>query len=140
MQKRMKHQDTKTPRESSESVDRIATEIVDAAYRVRSELGPGLLANGYETCSQHELNKKGHAGKRQVSLPVVDDAIEIDAGYRLDMVVDDSAIIELESVDSVQQIHFAQGLSYLKLGGFELGFLVPFNVTRIKDGIKGTAV
>ena len=136
----MNHQDTKTPRvppkEPSEAVDRVATEIVDAAYRVHSELGPGLLESAYEMCLEHELKKRGLTVRRQASLPVVYDSIEIEAGYRLDLVVEDSVIVELKSVDTLMQIHVAQVLTYLKLGGFKLGFLMNFNVTRIKDGMK----
>ena len=136
----MNHQDTKTPRvppkEPSEAVDRVATEIVDAAYRVHSELGPGLLESAYEMCLEHELKKRGLTVRRQASLPVVYDSIEIEAGYRLDLVVEDSVIVELKSVDKLMQIHVAQVLTYLKLGGFKLGFLMNFNVTRIKDGMK----
>ena len=136
----MNHQDTKTPgvppTEPSEAVDRVATEIVDAAYRVHSELGPGLLESAYEMCLEHELKKRGLTVRRQASLPVVYDSIEIEAGYRLDLVVEDSVIVELKSVDTLMQIHVPQMLTYLKLGGFKLGFLMNFNVTRIKDGIE----
>jgi GxxExxY protein len=136
----LNHQDTKTPRvsprEPSEAVDRIATEIVDAAYRVHSELGPGLLESAYEVCLHHELTKRGLTVRKQVSLPVIYDSIEIDAGYRLDLVVEDSVIVELKSAETLLQIHVAQVLTYLKLGGYKLGFLINFNVTRIKDGIK----
>ena len=117
-------------------MDRVATEIVDAAYRVHSELGPGLLESAYEACLEHELTKRGLKVRSQVSLPVVYDSIEIDAGYRLDLLVEDSVIVELKSVDTLMQIHVAQVLTYLKLGGFKLGFLMNFNVTRIKDGMK----
>lgn len=117
-------------------MDRVATEIVDAAYKVHSELGPGLLESAYEICLEHELTKRGLTVQRQVSLPVVYDSIEIDAGYRLDLVVEDSVVIELKSVDALLQIHVAQVLTYLKLGGYKLGFLMNFNVTRIKDGVK----
>jgi len=117
-------------------VDRVATEIVDAAYKVHTELGPGLLESAYEACLEHELNKRGLTVHRQMSLPVVYDSIEIDAGYRLDLVVEDCVIVELKSVDTLMQIHVAQVLTYLKLGGFKLGFLVNFNVARVKDGIK----
>ncbi|MCW8984556.1 MAG: GxxExxY protein [Thermoanaerobaculales bacterium] len=136
----MNHQDTKTPRvsprEPSKAVDRIATEIVDAAYKVHSELGPGLLESTYEVCLEHELKKRGLTVRRQVSLPVVYDSIEIEAGYRLDLVVEESVIVELKSVDALLQIHVAQVLTYLKLGRYKLGFLMNFNVTRIKDGVK----
>jgi GxxExxY protein len=136
----MNHQDTKTPSfspsEPSQELDRIAHEIVDAAYRVHSELGPGLLESAYEACLVHELRKRKIRVQQQVSLPVRYDTIEVDAGYRLDLVVDESIVVELKSVDSLQQIHLAQVLTYLKLGNFKLGFLVNFNVSRIKDGIR----
>jgi GxxExxY protein len=136
----MNHQDTKTPkstpREPSEYVDRIATEIVDSAYRVHSELGPGLLESVYEVCLAHELGRRGLKVQRQVGLPVVYDSIRVDAGFRLDLVVDDAVIIELKAVDAVLPVHLAQVLTYLKLGDFKLGFLMNFNVTRIKDGIR----
>ena len=135
-----RRQGTKTPsdspREPSEAVDRVATEIVDAAYKVHSELGPGLMESVYEVCLAHELAKRGLAVRRQVQLPVVYDGIEFEAGYRIDLVVQDLVIIELKSVESLLQIHVAQILTYLKLGGYKLGFLVNFNVNRIKDGIK----
>ena len=136
----MNHQDTKTPRvspsEPSESIDRIAKEIVDAAYRVHSELGPGLLESVYEVCLEHELSQRGLGVRRQVSLPVIYDTIEVEAGFRLDLVVEESVIVELKSVESLLPIHLAQVLTYLKLGGYKLGFLMNFNVTRIKDGIR----
>ena len=117
-------------------MDRVATEIVDAAHKVHNELGPGLLESVYEVCLEHELVKRGLTVRRQVSLPVVYDSVEIEAGYRLDLVVADSVIVELKSVDTLLQIHVAQVLTYLKLGGYRLGFLVNFNVTRIKDGMN----
>ena len=120
----MNHQDTKaprvSPREPSEAVDRIATEIVDAAYKVHSELGPRLLKSAYEVCLEHELTKRGLNVQRQVSLPVVYDSIEIEAGYRLDLVVEESVVVELKSVDALLQIHVAQVLTYLKLGDYRL--------------------
>ena len=133
------HQETKTPRESprepSEAVDRIATEIVDAAYRVHSALGPRLMESVYEVCLEHELKNRRLAVRRQVTPPVVYDEIEIEAGYRLDRVVEDKVIVELKSVDSLLQIHLAQVLTYLKLG-----LLINFNVGRIKDGIRGVVL
>ncbi len=131
----LNHQDTKTPRDSprepSEAVDRIATEIVDAAYKIHKELGPGLLESVYEVCLEHELKKRSLAVSRQVGLPVIYDEVEIEAGDRLDLVVEDKVIVEVKSVDSLLQIHLAQMLTYLKLG-----LLINFNVPRIKDGIR----
>jgi GxxExxY protein len=136
----MNRQDTKTPRvsprEPSERVDQIAKEIVDAAYRVHCELGPGLLESVYEVCLDHELSQRGLKVERQVCLPVIYDTIEVEAGFRLDLVVEESVIVELKSVETLLPIHLAQVLTYLKLGGYKLGFLMNFNVTRIKDGIR----
>jgi GxxExxY protein len=117
-------------------VDRIAKEIVDAAYRVHSELGPGLLESVYEVCLEHELSQRGLNVGRQVSLPVIYDTIEVEAGFRLDLVIEESVIVELKSVETLLPIHLAQVLTYLKLGGYKLGFLMNFNVTRIKNGIR----
>ena len=116
-------------------MDRIATEIVDAAFRVHSALGPGLMESVYEVCLEHELKNRRLAVSRQVTPPVVYDEIEIEAGHRLDLVVDDKVIVELKSVDSLLQIHLAQVLTYLKLG-----LLINFNVGRIKDGIRGVVL
>lgn len=136
----MNHQGAKTPRntprEPSEFLDRIATEIVDSAFRVHTELGPGLLESVYEVCLSHELSRRGLKVRRQVSLPVMYDTIRVDAGFRLDLVVDDAVIIELKAVDALLPVHLAQVLTYLKLGDFKLGFLINFNVARIKDGVR----
>jgi len=136
----MNHEDTKTPRaapkEPSECLDRIATEVVDAAFKVHSELGPGLLESVYEICLGHELVLRGLNVKRQVSLPVIYDSIRVDAGFRLDLVVEDAIIIELKAVEALLPVYLAQVLTYLKLGHFKLGFLMNFNVTRIKDGVR----
>jgi GxxExxY protein len=140
----LNHQDTKapskTPREPSEELDRIATEIVDSAYSVHSNLGPGLLESVYEVCLEHELKKRGLVVERQLQLPVIYDSIRIDAGFRLDLVVEDAVIVELKAVDALTSAHLAQVLTYLKLGGYKLGFLVNFNVARIKDGIRRIAL
>ena len=136
----MNHQDTKSPngppREPSDFLDRLATEIVDASFRVHRELGPGLLESVYEVCLEHELDRRGLKVCRQVSLPVIYDTIRVDAGFRLDLVVEDAIIVELKAVDALLPVHLAQVLTYLKLGNYKLGFLVNFNVTRIKDGIR----
>ncbi|WP_342673663.1 GxxExxY protein [Trichlorobacter lovleyi] len=110
--------------------------IVDAAMKVHSALGPGLLENAYEICLKHELLKRGVEVKRQVELPVCYDGIQLDAGYRIDLLVADEIVVELKSVDKIVPIHEAQLLSYLKLSNLHVGLLINFNVIHLKDGIK----
>jgi GxxExxY protein len=114
----------------------LCKEIVDAAYKVHKQLGPGLLEKIYEVCFCHELAKKGISFQRQVYLPVVYDGLEFDEGLRLDVFVDDLIICELKAIDIINPIWEAQILSHLKLTGKHIGFLINFNVTLIKDGIR----
>jgi GxxExxY protein len=114
----------------------LCKEIVDAAYKVHKQLGPGLLEKIYEVCFCHELAKKGISFQRQVYLPVVYDGLEFDEGLRLDVFVGDLIICELKAIDIVNPIWEAQILSHLKLTGKHIGFLINFNVTLIKDGIR----
>jgi GxxExxY protein len=130
------HQDTKTLREPiSEELDRIAKTVVDAAFHVHSNLGPGLLESVYETCLTHELEKRQLIVERQVALPVWYDGIKLEAGLRIDLLVGKSLLIELKAVETLLPVHKAQLLTYLKLTGLRLGFLINFNVPVIKDGI-----
>ena len=117
-------------------INEISGQIVDAAMKVHSALGPGLLESAYEGCLVHELRKRGLQVANQVTLPVVYDGVEIDVGYRLDLLVERSVIVELKAVDKIAPIHEAQLLTYLKLSGHRLGLLLNFNVVRMKDGIK----
>jgi GxxExxY protein len=119
-----------------EGIDRVAAEVVDAAYQVHSALGPGLLENVYEVCLAHELRKRWLRIEQQVSLPVVYDGVRLESGLRIDMVVADRVIVELKTVDRLLPVHQAQALTYLKLTGHRLALLINFNVPLIKDGIK----
>lgn len=132
----MKRQDAKTPREPEQELDRIASEIVDAAFKVHSTLGPGLLESVYETCLVHELRKRGLDVERQVTLPIVYDDLIIDGGLGLDLLVEAQVIVELKAVENLLPVHKAQVSSYLKLSGRHIGLLINFNVPLIKDGIK----
>ncbi len=114
----------------------ISGQIVDAAMKVHSALGPGLLESAYEACLLFELHQRGLTARSQVELPVVYGNVRIDVGYRIDLLVEEEVIVELKAVDQVLAIHEAQLLSYLKLSGKQLGLLINFNVTRLKDGIK----
>jgi GxxExxY protein len=114
----------------------IAKQIVDAAYHVHQELGPGLLESIYETCFCHELSKRALEFVRQVSLPIVYDDITFDEGLRLDVLVEEMVICELKAADKLMPIHTAQVLSYLKLANKRSGFLINFNVPVFKTGIR----
>ena len=120
-------------------IDAIAKQVVDASFKVRKHLGPGLLESAYEACLAHELNKRGYRVERQKAQPVVFDGLEIEVGCRLDLLVEDSIIIELKAIEQLAPIHQAQLLTYLKLSNKQLGFLINFNVPLIKDGIRRIA-
>ena len=110
--------------------------IVDAAMKVHSALGPGLLESAYEACLRHELVKRGLKCECQVALPVVYDGEVVDLGYRIDLMVADTVIVELKAVAALMPIHEAQTLSYLRLSGRPIGLLINFHVPHLKDGIR----
>jgi GxxExxY protein len=110
--------------------------IVDAAIRVHSALGPGLLESAYETCLAYELRERGLLVRTQVALPVVYKTITMDVAYRIDLIVEESIIVELKTVSKLLPIHEAQLLTYLKLSGHRLGLLLNFHVARMREGIK----
>jgi GxxExxY protein len=110
--------------------------IISAAMKVHSELGPGLLESAYEACLCYELRKRGISVTPQVALPVVYDGLKIDAGYRMDLVVAQTIIVELKAVEKLLPIHKAQLLSYLKLSGMRVGLLINFHELHLRDGIK----
>lgn len=116
--------------------DDIATQVVDSSFKVHKALGPGLLESVYEVCLYHELQKRGLKVKRQVNVPVVYDNIKFDVGFRLDLLVEDKIIVEIKAVDDINPVFEAQVLTYLKLTGKRLGFLINFNTPVIKKGIK----
>jgi GxxExxY protein len=119
-----------------EVIEALAAKIVDAMVQVHRKLGPGLMESTYQACLAHELRKRGVNVECEVVLPVHYDGIDIDAGYRIDMLVEDLIIIENKAVQSILPVHEAQLLTYLKLSDRKLGFLVNWNVALIKDGIK----
>jgi GxxExxY protein len=134
-----RHKDTKKKmgfEKLSKKEEAIAKKIVDAAYIVHKNLGPGLLEKIYETCFCHELKKKGLKHERQVDIPIVYDGITFDEGLRLDVLVENLIICELKAVDEINPVWQAQVMSHLKLTGKRLGFLINFNVPVIRKGIK----
>ena len=118
------------------TINDITGQIVDAAMKVHSALGPGLLESAYEACLAFELTKRGLRVERQVALPVVYDGMQIDVGYRIDLLVEGQVIVELKSVAELVPIFDAQLLTYLKLSNLKVGLLINFNVVHLKDGIK----
>ena len=110
--------------------------IIGAAIEVHKTLGPGLLESAYETCLERELVIRGLKVKRQVGLPLVYKDISCDIGYRVDLLVENKVIIEIKSVEALNDVHIAQVLTYLKLSRCKLGLLINFNVKRLKEGVK----
>jgi len=114
----------------------IAKVIVNCAYRVHTALGPGLLESSYEECLFYELQKVGLNVEKQKPLPLIYEEVKLDIGYRIDLYVNNKVIIEVKSVDALNEVHMAQILTYLKLSGCKLGLLINFNVALIKNGIR----
>ncbi len=119
-----------------EELDALAKSIVDAAVKVHRELGPGLLESTYQACLAHELRSRAIDVRCEVALPVRYAGIEIEAGYRIDMLVGAAIIVENKSVQSLLPVHEAQLLTYLRLSDCKIGFLINWNVPLIKNGIK----
>lgn len=117
-------------------VEDVARAVVDAGLKVHRALGPGLLESAYEHCLAHEIGARGFRVRRQVELPIVYDGVTLDAGYRLDLLVEEAIIIEVKSVDALTRVHDAQILTYLRLSGRRLGFLMNFNVELFRNGVK----
>ena len=114
----------------------ISGAIVDAAMKVHSALGPGLLESAYAACLRHELINRGLRVASEVPVPVVYDGIKLEAGYKLDLSVEDTVVVELKAIEALAPIHQAQIISYLKLAGKPLGLLINFHSLHLKDGIK----
>lgn len=121
---------------SKEELNKITEAIIGAAIAVHTELGPGLLESAYQACLAYELSQRGLKIERQKELPVLYRGVKVDCGYRIDLLVEDQVILELKSVDSLEKIHDAQLLSYLKLAKKKVGLLINFNVTQLVKGIR----
>jgi GxxExxY protein len=114
----------------------LGTLLLDAAFEVHKELGPGLLESTYEACLCFELARMGLSVETQVPLPVVYKEVKLDCGYRIDLMLERKVIAELKVADSLTDVHLAQVLTYMKLSGCKLGYLINFNVKQLKNGIK----
>ena len=110
--------------------------VFDSALKVHQTLGPGLLESAYEECLFYELKKNGLYVEKQKALPLVYEDVKLDIGYRIDIIIENKVILEIKSVEALNDLHFAQILTYLKLTNCKLGMLINFNVTLIKNGIK----
>lgn len=117
-------------------MDEITQVIIGAAIEVHRALGPGLLESAYQTCLRRELELRGIPSAHEVQLPVKYKGVDLDCGYRLDMLVMGQVVVEIKSVDALDPIHEAQLLTYLRLGNWKVGLLINFNVPVLKDGIK----
>lgn len=114
----------------------IGKRLVHAALQVHRNTGPGLLESTYQACLNYELRKSGLFTEAEAGLPVVYDEVKLECGYRIDLWLERKVIVEIKAVESLNDIHMAQILTYLKLSGNKLGFLINFNVPLIKDGIR----
>src|SRR5271157_6414029 len=119
-----------------ELLNGITEKIIGSAIQVHRVLGPGLLESAYEACLAFELGRQGLNLEQQKPLPVVYDGVKLECGYRIDLLVERSVVVEIKSVDALAPIHEAQIMTYLKLSGCKLGLLINFNVTVVKDGIR----
>ena len=114
----------------------ISGAVVDASMKVHSALGPGLLENVYEVCLAHELNKRGLRTASQLPLPVNYDGEKIDLGFRVDILVENTVVVEIKAVDAITPVHQAQLITFLKLSRKHVGLLINFNVVHLRDGIR----
>jgi len=116
--------------------EKLASIIVDSGLKVHRALGPGLLESAYEHCLAHELHIRGLVVERQVSLPLIYEGAKLDAGYRIDLMVEKAVIVEVKAIEALTPVHHAQLLTYLKLSGCRLGFLMNFHTALFKQGLK----
>jgi GxxExxY protein len=137
----LNHEDTKTRSLTVASsleleVERLAREVVDSAFKVHEVLGPGLLESVYEACLKHELSDRGITVAEQIPVGVQYKSLALDVGFRIDLLVAETVVIEVKAVERLLPVHDAQLLTYLKLARKRLGFLINFNVPKIKEGIR----
>ncbi len=116
--------------------DPITGSIIAGAIRVHSKLGPGMLESAYEACLAHECRKRGLNVVTQLPVAIHYDGVELDIGYRIDLLIADAVVVELKTVTTLTPLHEAQLLSYLRLGGYKVGLLINFNVLRLTDGLR----
>ena len=123
-----------------EILNDLSYKVIGAAYKVHRELGPGLLESTYEVCLEYELLSVGLEAERQKVLPVIYNGIPLDAGYRIDLLIENQIVVEIKSVEEIVPVHKAQLMTYLKLSRLKLGLLLNFNVADMKTGIRRIAM
>jgi GxxExxY protein len=136
----MDHQEHQEHQEVSGAIDQTARTIIDAGLKVHKALGPGLLESAYERCLAYELLSRGRSVRRQVPIPIIYESVTLDAGYRLDLLVDEQVIVEIKSAAALSPLHEAQTLTYLKLSRLRLALLINFNVALFKHGVRRLAL
>ena len=114
----------------------LSRRIIGMAIDVHNSLGPGLLESAYKECLSYKLRKEGFFVEKEKSMPLYYEDVKLECGYRIDILVEKKVVIEIKSVDALNEVHFAQTLTYMKLGNFKLGLLINFNVSLLRDGIR----
>jgi GxxExxY protein len=117
----------------------LASNVIGLAIQVHSALGPGLLESAYKECLFYKIQQAGIFVEKEKAMPLIFEKIRLDCGYRIDLLVDKKLVIEIKSVEALNDIHLAQTLTYMKLGNYKLGLLINFNVSLLKNGIKRVA-
>jgi GxxExxY protein len=114
----------------------ISNKIIGLAITVHQALGPGLLESAYKECLFYRIIKEGFVAEKEKPMPLIYEKVKLDCGYRIDILVESKVVIEIKSVEALNDVHLAQTLTYMKLGGYKLGLLINFNVTLLRDGIR----
>jgi GxxExxY protein len=114
----------------------LSNRIIGLAIEIHQSLGPGLLESAYKECLYYRLKKEGFSVEKEKSMPLFYNDVKLDCGYRIDILVENKVVIEIKSVEAINEVHFAQTLTYMKLGNYKLGLLINFNVSLLKNGIK----
>lgn len=119
-----------------DELNEISGKVIESAIKVHKALGPGMLEGAYQVCLTHELSKGGYRVESEVPMPIVYDGIKLSSGYRIDLLVEDSVIVELKAIERLMPVHEAQLLSYLRMSDKRLGLLINFNVKLLRDGLR----
>ena len=119
-----------------DSINILTEQILKCAFKVHTNLGPGLLESSYKECLWYELNKMGLYAEKEKPLPLVYEEVKLEIGYRIDLLVENKVIVEIKAVEGLNDVHTAQVLTYLKLSGCKIGLLLNFNTSSLKNGIK----
>lgn len=117
----------------------ISNKIIGFAIEVHQSLGPGLLESAYKECLYYKLMESGLNAEKEKPMPLIFEQVKLECGYRIDILVESKVVIEIKSVEALNDVHLAQTLTYMKLGGYKLGLLINFNVYSLKDGLKRVA-